>query len=77
MDACGLKLAFAFSLISITLLRQNDVRVHTMSATYNYLVPTLVSRIFGSYGYEESRHGTQSTPGLHALSTVLLVSGLF
>ena len=41
-----------------------------MSATYNYVVPTVVSWVFGSYKNEESRYRWVSTPGFHTLSTV-------
>ena len=45
-----------------------------MSATYDYLVLTVVPRVFGSYENEESRYRWLSTPGFHTLSTTPLVS---
>jgi hypothetical protein len=45
-----------------------------MSANYDYLVPTLVSQMFGSYKNEESRYRWLIPSGFHTLSTGPLVS---
>ena len=64
MSACGVfgtVLRLVLSLKVVTLLNQNDLWVYSMSAVYDYLVPTIVSGVFGDYKNDKPGYETYST----------------